>query len=209
MKKIVLLVICFMMSFTAGFVYAKDPLRIFVENREVKNNGEYIIKDEKVYVSEDALKRDFGFNLFYDKDENKVRVYNMKNISLEGRAKLFEEFTEYYEPKTSDEAAELWAKGVKDRNGVFQYVVLNKGLKEKFKTMAEDHGSWVTGFSSPWVESYKVTKKKVNQSTWEYKIVFKAVTSAPETYTWNATLIISKEDNKWEIIDIQKDFDIM
>lgn len=209
MKKIVLLLVCFTMSFTAGFVSAKGPLRIFVEDREVENNGGYIIKDEKVYVSEDALKKDFGFNVFYDKNENSVRLYDMNKIYLQGRIKLFEKFVEYYEPKTPDEAAEFWARGVKERNGVFQYAVLNKGLQEQFKKKAEENGSWVTGFSSPWVESYKVTKKKVNESTWEYKIVFKAVTSAPETYNWNATLIIGKEDDKWRIIDIQKDFDIM
>lgn len=209
MKKIILLLICFMLSFTAGFVSAKGPIRILVENKEVENKGEYIIKDEKVYVSEDALKRDFGFNVFYDKNENKVRIYDVKKMALEGRDKLFEKFTEYYNPNSPDEVVELWAKGVQERNGIFQYAALNKGLKEKFKAMAEERGSWVTGFSSPWVESYKITKEKVNQSTWEYKIVFKATTSAPETYTWHATLIISKEENKWRIIDIQKDFDIM
>lgn len=209
MKKVVLLLICFMISFTAGFVSAKGQLRIFVENKEVKNNGDYIIRDEKVYVSQDALKRDFGFNVFYDKSENKVSLYDVKNMMLEGRAKLFEDFVGDYDPKTPEEAAELWAKGVKERNGVFQYSVLNRPLKEKFKEQIAKQGSWVTGFSSPWVESYKITKGKVNQSTWEYKVAFKAVTSAPETYTWNATLIISKEDNKWRIIDIQKDFDIM
>ena len=117
---------------------------------------------------------------------------------------MFEDFVQYYEPKTPDEVAELWAKGIKERNGVFQYAVLNKALKEKFKELIEKRGSWVTGFSSPWVENYKITNEKVNQSTWEYKVVFKAVTSASETYIWNATLIISKEDNKWRIIDIQK-----
>lgn len=209
MKKIVLLLVCFTMSFTAGFVSAKGPLRIFVEDREVENNRGYIIKDEKVYVSEDALKKDFGFNVFYDKNENSVRLYDMNKIYLQGRIKLFEKFVEYYEPKTPDEAAELWAKGVKERNGVFQYAAFNKGLREQFKKKAEEHGSWVTGFSSPWVESYKVVKKKVNESTFEYNIVFKAVTSAPETYNWNATLMIGKEDDKWRIIDIKKDFDIM
>ena len=209
MKKVVLLLICFMISFTAGFVSAKGQLRIFIENKEVKNNGDYIIRDEKVYVSQDALKRDFGFNVFYDKGENKVSLYDVKNMMLEGRSKLFEDFVGYYDPKTPDEVAELWAKGIKERNGVFQYTALNNPMKEKFKALIEKQGSWVTGFSSPWVENYKITKRKVNQSTWEYKVVFKAVTSAPETYIWNATLIISKEDNKWRIIDIQKDFDIM
>lgn len=209
MKKVVLLLICFTISFTAGFVSAKGPLRIFIGDKEAENNGGYIIKNEKVYVSEDALKRDFGFNMSYDKNENKVQLYDNKRISLEGAIKLFEELAEYYDNKTPDQVAEFWAKGVKERNGVFQYAVLNKGLKEQFKKKVEERGSWVTGFSSPWVESYEVTKEKVNESTWEYKIVFKAVTSAKDSYNWNATLMIGKENDKWRIIDIKKDFDIM
>lgn len=209
MKKLVLLFICFILSFTAGFVYAKNPLHVFVENKEVKNDGEYIVKDNKVYVSEDALRRDFNFSVFYDKNENKVRLYDVRKMQLEGTVRLFEELTDYYEPQTPDETAELWAKGVKERNGVLQYITLNRPLKEKFKALTEKSGSWVTGFSSPWVESYNITKKKANESTWEYKIILNAVTSAKDIYTWHATLIISKEDNKWRIIDIQKDFDIM
>lgn len=206
MKKIMLVLIGFMLSFTVGFVSAKDPLHILVENREVENNGEYMIKDGKVCVSEDALKRDFGFNVSYNKDENKVRIYDVSKMKLEGRIKLFEEFADSYGANSPDEAAELWAKGIKERNGVFQYAVLNSPLKEKFKSQIEKGGSWVTGFSSPWVESYKITKEKINPSTWGYKIVFKAVTSAPETYDWHATLIVSKQDGKWRVVDIQKDF---
>lgn len=209
MKKIMLVLIGFMLSFTAGFVYAKDPVHVLIEDKEVINNGEYMIKDNKVQISEDALKKDFNLNVFYDKNVNTIRLYDTEKVALKGRVKLFEEFAEYYTPETSDAAAELWAEGIKDRNGVFQYMVLNKSLKEKFKTLTEKRGSWVIGFSSPWVESYNITKQKINETTWEYRIVFKAVTSSPDIYTWNATLIVSKENNKWRIIDIKKDFDVM
>lgn len=209
MKKIVLSLICFMLSFTVGFVYAKNTLSVTVEDREVENNGEYIMDRNKIYVSEDGLKRDFYFNIFYNKDQNKVDLYDTRKISLEERVKLFEEFAQYCSPETSKSAAFLWAEGVKKRNGVFQYAALNKPLKEKFKAAAENKGSWVTGTSSPWVDSYEVKEKKVNESTWEYNIVFKAATSQDEVYTWNATLLISEEEGKWRIIDIKKNFDIM
>lgn len=209
MKKIMLLFICFIFSFTVGFVSAKAPLNVSVEGREVENNEEkYIIKDNKVYVSQDALSKDFGFNVFYNSEENSVRLYDMKKIALEGRVSLFEEFAEYYDAKNPEEVAELWARGVKTRNGVFQYAAFNKTLKEKFKELLDERESWVTGFSSPWVESYNMTKEKVNESTFKYNLVFKAVTSASDSYTWHATLIVSKENSKWRIIDIQKDFDI-
>lgn len=209
MKKVVLLIICFILSFTAGFVSAKDPINVFVGDVKVENNGEYVIKDNKVYVSQDALKRDFGFNVFYDKNENTIRVYDTEKTALEGRIKLFESFADTYDAKTPDEIAELWAQGVKERNGVLQYAALNTPLKVKFKELAEKRGSWVTGFSSPWVESYSITKEKTNESTWKYNVIFKAVTSASDTYNWHAALIVNKENGKWRIVDIQKDFDIM
>lgn len=209
MKRVMLLFICFILSFTAGFVSAKNPLNVSSEGKVFENSSEeYIIKDNKVYVSEDALKRDFGFNVSFDKKENSVQLYNTEKKSLEGRLMLFQEFVEDYNPQKPEDVAQLWAKGVKTRNGAVQYAALSKPLKEKFKELMDKRESWVTGFSSPWIESYNITKEKVNESTWKYNISFKAVTSAPDTYIWHATLIVSKENDKWRIIDIQKDFDI-
>jgi hypothetical protein len=74
---------------------------------------------------------------------------------------------------------------------------------------AAGRNSWVTGFSSPWIVDYKIVEENINESTFSYKITFKAVTSAPGTYTWHAAITVSKEDNKWRIIKINKDFDII
>lgn len=209
MKKVMLLLICFILSFTAGFVSAKNPLNASSEGKVFENNSEeYIIKDNKVYVSEDALKRDFGFNVSFDKKENSVQLYNTEKKTLEGILMLFQEFAEEYNPQNPEEVAQLWAKGVKTRNGAVQYAALSKSLKEKLKEVMGKRESWVTGFSSPWIESYNITKEKVNESTWKYNISFKAVTSASDTYIWQAVLMVSKENGKWRIIDIQKDFDI-
>jgi hypothetical protein len=211
MRKLMLLFIGFMLAFTVGFVSANVPFKVFVEDKAVKDTGEYIIKGNKVYVSQDALKNDFGFAVFYDQNENKISLYDINKTALKARNKLFEEFVACYDPKTPDEVAELWARGIKERNGVFQYVSLDNQLKKDFKDLAKKQNrfSWITGFSSPWVEDYKITKKKLNENTWEYGIVFKAASSIPETYTWNAKLIVSNEENKWRIVDIKKDFDSM
>lgn len=202
MKKSTLLLICVFFIISLGFVSAYYPLKVFVEDKEVKNNGDYFIKDNKIYVSEDALKNDFGFNVFYDKNDNRIRLYNFEKTSYKLRSELFEKFADLYEPKTADQVAELWAKGVKERNGVFQFVNLSKSLKNDFKAQATSSGrtSWVTGFSSPWVKDYKITKEKINASTWKYKIIFTAVTSAPGTYTWTSVLTVGKENNKWRIL---------
>lgn len=211
MKKRSVLILVLILVFATFSLAAAVPIRIFVEDKQVKNNDDYIIKDNKVYVSEDALKNDFGFNVFYDKDENRIRLYDVPKMQFEARSSLFENFGDIYEPATPDEVANLWALGVKKRNGAFQYLVLSKQLKEEFKVEAEKNGrlGWVTGFSSPWVEDYKITKEKINDLTWKYNIVFNITTSTPIEEKWNATLTVEKQDNLWRIINITKDFDIM
>lgn len=181
MKKRSVLILVLILVFATFFLAAAVPIKIFIEDKEVKNNDGYVIKDNKVYVSEDALKRDFGFSVFYEKDQNRIRFYDGRKIQYEARSRLFEEFADIYKPATPDDVASLWALGIKERNGAFQYLVLSKQLREDFKTLAEKSGrvGWVTGFSSPWVEDYKIAKEKINDLTWKYNIVFNATTSIP------------------------------
>lgn len=209
MKKKILFITIFLTFFITSIIYAKSSFTVLVNDKEVPNNGDYLIKDDKVYVRDSALMRDFNINTFYDKEENKIRLYDAKNIELNARCDMFEDFADLYNPKTPDEVAELWAKGIKERNGVFQYAAYNKILKNEFKKLIEGRGSWVTGFSSPWITDYKIEKEEISPSKFKYKIIFKATTSAKDSYIWNAVLEISKEDEKWRITNLTKDFDII
>ncbi|WP_315122147.1 hypothetical protein [uncultured Clostridium sp.] len=209
MKKKTLYISIFLLFFITSIVYSKSPLRVLVNDKEVPNNGYYLIKDDKIYVKDEALTRDFNINIFYDKDENRLRLYDTNKIELQARCEMFEEFANLYDPKNPDEIAELWAKGIKDRNGVFQYVTYNKALRDEFKRLAEKRNSWVTGFSSPWVKDYKIEREEISPSKFKYKIVFNATTSAKDKYIWNATLEVAKENGKWRIVNLVKDFDIL
>ncbi|MEW9097106.1 MAG: hypothetical protein AB2417_18670 [Clostridiaceae bacterium] len=204
MKKKTLYISLFLIFFITSIVYSKSPLKVLVNDKEVPNNGNYLIKDDKIYVKDEALTRDFNINIFYDKDENRLRLYDTNKIELQARCEMFEEFANLYDPKSPDEIAELWAKGIKDRNGVFQYAVFNKSLKDEF--IKSQYGSWVTGASSPWVEDYKIEKEEISPSKFKYKIVFNATTSAKDKYIWNATLEVAKENGKWRIVNLVKDF---
>ncbi|MBS5822689.1 MAG: hypothetical protein KID00_02300 [Clostridium argentinense] len=209
MNKKILFITLFLAFFIPSIIYAKSPFTVLVNNKEVPNNGDYLIKDDKVYVRDSALMRDFNINTFYDKEENRLRLYDTNKIELKARCHMFEEFADLYDPKTPDEVAELWAKGIKDRNGVFQYATYNKVLKNEFKKLMESRGSWVTGFSSPWIKDYKIENEEIASSKFKYKIIFKATTSAKDIYIWNAIIEVSKEDGKWRITSLVKDFDIV
>ncbi len=209
MNKKILFITLFLTFFITSIIYAKSSFTVLVNDKEVPNNGDYLIKDDKIYINDRALMRDFNINTFYDKEENRLRLYDTNKIELKARCEMFEEFADLYDPKTADEIAELWAKGIKDRNGVFQYATYSKALKNEFKKLIEDRGSWVTGFSSPWVKDYKIEKEEISPSKFKYKIVFEATTSAKDIYIWNAILEVSKEDGKWRITTLLKDFDIV
>ena len=204
MKKKLLFFALLLLFFITTAAYAVELPKVFIVNKEVPNNGEYIIKDNSIYVNENALKRDLGINAFYEKDENKITIYPVDKMQLQARCEMFEEFATLFNPSNPDEVAKFWAKGVKNRNGVLQYVVLNKSLKDEFAKSIEQ--SWVTGTSSPWIENYTISKEKVNPSLLKYNIAFNATTSAKDKYTWNAVLTVGKEDNKWRVVKLQKDF---
>jgi hypothetical protein len=207
MKKIYIpLFVSAALVIVTGIAFAINPIKVFVDDKEVKNDGNYIINNGKVFVSGDALDDQFGFSTFYDKKDNKIRIYDNTKTQLEARSNMFEEFVKSYDPKNPDEVVDRWAKGVKDRNGVEQFVTLSEPLKKEFKKTYADRPSWVTGVSSPWVESYKITKKKVNDSEWNYTVIFTTKTSAPGDYYYTSQMTVGKENDKWRITKLKNEY---
>lgn len=59
-------------------------------------------------------------------------------------------------PTSSQETVQLWAKAVKNRNGALQYALFTENTKQGSKA-SFTHFHWVTGASSPWVETFQIT----------------------------------------------------
>jgi hypothetical protein len=80
-------------------------------------------------------------------------------------------------PQTAEDAALTWAKGVQTRNGALQFAILSPELQTKMKA---DYVAmnWVTGVSSPWVESYKITHQVQQDEGWEFEIEYQMMTSS-------------------------------
>jgi hypothetical protein len=66
--------------------------------------------------------------------------------------------------KTPEEAVNTWVKEVKDRNGAAQYAVLTDALRAKVEKQMKAY-NWVTGGSSPWLDTYKVSEGVKNSET--------------------------------------------
>lgn len=104
------------------------------------------------------------------------------------------------------EAAEIWAKGVKTRNGVLQYAVMDTKLKKTFGNgLDQERSSWTTGFSSPWVKKYKVVKRR--GAGWGRSLItveFHLASSTGEEGSGHADLLISREGRFWVIRRIER-----
>lgn len=96
-------------------------------------------------------------------------------------------------PQTAQEAALVWAKGVQTRNGALQFAVLSPELQTQMKA---DYlaMNWVTGVSSPWVESYKITSQVQQGEGWEFEIEYQMMTSTGPAQTETDRIRVAQLD---------------
>ncbi len=114
-------------------------------------------------------------------------------------------------PKTAEAAAYDWAEAIKTRNGAWQYALMDEQLREQYLPQFEE-SNWVTGFSSPWVEQYTVSREAEEISDVKFKIKFDWYTSDGYEYSNFAYLTVSKfdtgpEDEKWLITYLDFSYD--
>lgn len=73
---------------------------------------------------------------------------------------LFMTVMNEFGPNSPIQAAELWIKGDKTRNGVYKYVSACSKVKLEFLKQwgNPENNLWVIGTSSPWLQKYEIIK---------------------------------------------------
>ncbi|MFT9849721.1 DL-endopeptidase inhibitor IseA family protein [Aneurinibacillus sp. REN35] len=105
-------------------------------------------------------------------------------------------------PAVPEKAADIWAKGLKLRNGALQYAVLSPQLK-KSRLSEFEKQNWITGVSSPWIEAYQIIKtKKVNATTFTYDIRFTLATSTGTAGSEDFRLTVQQYKKNWYVSQI-------
>jgi Na+-transporting NADH:ubiquinone oxidoreductase subunit NqrC len=128
---------------------------------------------------------------------------NVSNKTQTGEAEieksrilLLEKALESKEPYA---AAKTWAEGVKTRNGALQYAVMSPNLKNKYYSDFVGTG-WVTGVSSPWVESYEVAEKyRLNNDTYRFEVVFTYTDSTKSYFSIKKHVTVNNFNGSWLI----------
>jgi hypothetical protein len=105
------------------------------------------------------------------------------------------------------EAAGIWANGLKTRNAAVQYAAMTNDLKEEYARQLEETAPyWVTGMSSPWVESYRIVREsKMDKDRHTVELAFSTMTSTGPAEGYRAALTIVAEDGFWRIAAISMD----
>ena len=104
----------------------------------------------------------------------------------------------FTEPADQKACAEAYATAVADRCGALQSALLSDALREQTRADFES-GFWVTGVSSPWVESWEVTQ--MSQNTFD--VLFHYATSTGAGPDILQTLYIEQENGVCRIVAIE------
>ena len=124
----------------------------------------------------------------------------------ETRDKLMREAMAYIGVSSPDEAAKVWAQGVKLRNAAMQYAMMSSELKDSYAARLEKTApNWVTGVSSPYVSGFGITDIKTEGNKSIVTLSFATATSTGPAQTYAAKLTIEPEGDFWRITNIEAD----
>jgi len=144
-------------------------------------------------------------------------IFNWKYLSsfasaaeinkFEVRSQLLTEAMKQVGVCTPEEAATVWANGLKMRSAALQYSVMTGELKKIYAQQLEKNApNWVTGMSSPWVQSYKILKvEDTGNDTYTVELVFSTMTSTGPAGDYKAVLSLVREGSFWRIKKISMD----
>lgn len=157
-----------------------------------------IVKNGVTYVPSDYFTKVLEENIIIsNKNNENLAVKIFEKYGFENNFdKLIKDF---YYPGSGDEAVKMYAQAAKNRNGAFQYALLsNKLKKEKYEELKGF--SFVTGASSPWIDSYEIVETGENL----YKVEFTLITSVPgEILTHSINIKTIEENDYWKIATIE------
>lgn len=143
----------------------------------------------------------------FAESEGKPNNCEVLSTQLAERAHLFELTLEKFSAESPKDVANIWAEGIKTRNGTMQYAVMCPKLKEQFKKEQDENGNpaWVTGVSSPWITEYEIKQiKNISPIQKDITIKFEWATSAGAEPDTESTISVIKNNGKWCIYIIEE-----
>lgn len=182
----------------ASAVSADSPVRLLVNGREIEPDVPPQLINGRVVAPVRWVAAALGADVTWEEATRTVRVDVPQLASLERQINLLHNALA---PTSPREAVEKWATGVNTRNGALQYAVLSPELKEQKRSEYEECG-WVTGWSSPWVERYEITREtRGEDGTREYEVRFEMMASTGPAGSYTARVTVKQYEQHWFVAE--------
>lgn len=180
-KRIGIMVIFFAGAATATAALAASPVKIILNGEEIKADVPIQIVKGQTMVPLRWLAGALGAEVEWNGRNQTVTIDEYKKQMLQIKAnRMKDALEEIVVPGTPEEAVAIWARGVDERNAAIQYAVMSPELRAQ-NISTFDELNWVTGVSSPWVEDYQLTNKKLRpDGAYEFDAKFHMRTSAED-----------------------------
>lgn len=179
----------------ATTAFATHPLTLFVNGKQVSNQPLQMV-DGTTYGPVRAIAESLGAKVVWDGAAQQVQISPPDTQFLQQQV---EQLQRALAPGSPEVAAQTWAKGVKERNGAEQYAALSTDLRNQMKDSFAQN-NWVTGVSSPWVESYQVThEQRLDSNTFQYHVEFNYATSTGPAGQSVEQVTVKRDGDRWFI----------
>jgi hypothetical protein len=135
-----------------------------------------------------------------DKNNNQSQSNNAQNNNDAERISRLEEALA---PATPYEAVQMWAKGVKTRNGALQFALYSSELKKQYYDEFSSN-NWSTGTSSPWVSGFTIKElQKESNGGYSFEVDFMLATSTGSAGSDEKIVNTGKQGENWVITGIE------
>ena len=123
---------------------------------------------------------------------------------FEVRSRLLMEAMDFVGACCPEDAAVVWAEGLKNRSAALQFAVMTARLKDAYaRRLDETAPNWVTGISSPFISAYQIINtKEISKTLQSITLLFSFATSAGPAGEATAVLDIAQEGSFWRIVNI-------
>jgi|GEM_PF-2529603 len=199
MKKGMAAAVLALLLLWTGLLGAAAPIKLVFNGVELVTDTAPVLSGGRTLVPLRVIGEALGADVRWDAENNAVIVDSRANGAEAAQLALLEEALAPQEPR---EAAVRWAEGVQKRNGALQYAVCAPELRRRLYPELVGQ-NWVTGVSSPWVESFTVTEDtKPDDATYRYEIEFCLATSAGSAGRQTQLVTIRRTGENWLVAEI-------
>jgi photosystem II stability/assembly factor-like uncharacterized protein len=185
----------------AGIAAAAGDIRLIVNGRPIPADVPPQNIDGRTMVPIRWVAEALGAKVDWDPRNQSV---NIDMTDLDSSRRQDELLSSWIAPQSAQEAADTWAKAVQRRNGAVQYSLLSDPLKDGTRSQYEAM-NWVSGLSSPWVDSYQVDPVQTVDGKSVFDVTFALATSTGSAGSGTVSLSVVQSEKGWEIAEIRPD----